>query len=152
MLSDAVRHVQAVVDLMASGQFTDDEIEEKVLDWTGDELMSRRLIDWIPEVFGLLVVGHLDQFNLDPTFQVKSASGEWRTFDITSEPIVEEAGKIAAAMFHDAAGARFRSIASRSSLVDAANRALKTNPRIKSTLSGPAFIGIPAHVYADMDG
>ncbi len=148
MLSDAVRYVPAVVDLLGDSDLTDDEIEQKVVRLTGDEMLARRLIDWIPEVFGYVLIGHLGRFTLDATFQAKSASGEWKSFDISSEPIVAAAGKMAVAMFHDGPRDDFQRISGRNSTLDAVNNALNANPNASGTLSGPAFVGIPASVYA----
>jgi hypothetical protein len=152
MLSDAVKYVPAVIDLLGNNSFTDDAIEEKVLARTGDAMESRRLIDWIPEVFAYALISHhLKQFELAPTFQAKSASGDWRSFNNSSEPIVSEAAKIALAMIHDGPRDHFTRVVERSSTLDAANKALNADPNFRGTLSGPAFIGIPAETYAGRD-
>jgi hypothetical protein len=152
MLSDAVKHVPAVIDLLGDNSFSDDAIEEKVMARTGDAMESRRLIDWIPEVFAYALISHhLKQFELTPTFDAQSAGGDWLRFNFKFEPIVAEAAMIATRMLHDGPRDSFRRIAERSSTLDAANNALNANSNFRGTLSGPAFIGIPAEIYAGRD-
>ena len=63
MLSDAVKHVPAVIDILGAEALTDEQVETTVLALTGDEMQSRRLIDWIPEMFAyVLMAHHLKQF------------------------------------------------------------------------------------------
>ncbi|MCR5858251.1 hypothetical protein [Mesorhizobium sp. J428] len=152
MLSDAVRYTSAVVDLLGDSELTDDEIERRALHLTGDEMVTRRLIDWIPEVFAYVLIGHhLKQFELDSTFQAQSVSGDWRSFSFRSEPIAAWAEAIANAMIQDGPREHFRRVVERSSTLDAANNALNANPDFAGILSGPAFIGIPAETYAGQD-
>lgn len=141
--------VSDVIGLLQEDTHTNDEIEAQVLEWTGDTIVARRLIDWVPEAFGFVALSHMKQLTLDTTFQAQSGSGDWLQFDFESEPVFLEARRLAMSLFHDGPKDRFWSVANRSSMVTAVNRMLSVNPAAHGRVSGPAMIGLPAAIYMD---
>jgi hypothetical protein len=139
--------VHSVVSLLAR-DIDEESLEREVFLLTNDRMLSRRLIDWIPEVFGILLVGHIAQVHLPSKFSAKAKNGKWHEFEFTVEPIVAVAFSIATDMVHAEPNDAFKSIASRSSMVSAVTRALESDESLEgATLSGPALIGIPAETY-----
>ena len=111
-------------------------------------MVARRLIDWIPEAFGHILVSHMGKFNLATSFSAKATDGRWVKFEFKTEPIFPEALQLGAEIYHSGSRNLFGSIALRSSKVAAVNNALTAGASLEgSTLSGPALNGIPAETY-----
>ena len=144
--ADQLQHVVAII---GSDGMKEDEMEAGVVELVADSTMARRLIDWIPEVFGLVLVSHIGKVNLPKTFTAKASNGRWLEISLEAEPIFGATLPIAMAMFHSGPRNVFRNIAERSAVLSAANRLLNAGSSIEgATLSGPALIGIPADIYA----
>ena len=124
------------------------KVEATIASFAKDKMVARRLIDWIPEAFGIVLVSHIGKINLPATFSARSRDGQWKQFKFEVEPIFGEALRLAADMYHSGDRSTFGNIAKRSSMVDVANKVLNAGDSIDGgTLSGPALIGIPAEVY-----
>ena len=147
MLPDAAQFVKEVIDLLGDSTLEDVEIEARVLEFTGDRITTRGLIDFIPEAFGYVLLAHMDRFQMESNFQAMDLSGNWIEFPMKAEPIVPAAAQVALAMYHDGPRDRFKSIAERSAVVDSASKMLNDNPDAKGIVTGPALLGIPAEIY-----
>lgn len=142
-------NLEKVVELIGSSSLSEDAIERQVLALVGDSELARRAIDWIPEAFALVVIGHMAKVKLPTTFSAKGRDGVWRQFPLSAEPIFAQAIRKAAETFHDGPRDLFSAIAQRSGILDSVNKALNAGQDINgATLSGPALIGIPAETYA----
>ena len=138
-----------VVELIGSSSLSEDAIEREVLALVGDAQIARRAIDWIPEAFALVVVGHMAKVELPTTFSAKGRDGVWRQFPLSAEPIFAQAIHKAAETFHHGPRDLFGSVAQRSGILGAVNKALNAGQDINgATLSGLVLIGIPAETYA----
>lgn len=141
--------LQRVVTILGSTAARDDAMESNVQELVADKILAQRLLDWIPEVFGLVLVSHIGKVNLPRTFSAKSSDGRWVEISLDAEPIFKAVVPIAMAMFHSGPRDAFRNIAERSAILDTANKALNAGASLEGAyLSGPALIGIPAEVYA----
>jgi hypothetical protein len=144
-----IEEMNYVMSLLGSDDIAEEDIEASVFAYTKDSMLARRLIDCIPEAFGIILIGHMSiNLNLPKTFSAKAKNGQWLEFEFNVEPIFVDAIKIAAEMFHTGPRSVFKNIASRSAMVNTVNRALNQAQSLNgATLSGPALIGIPAEIY-----
>lgn len=141
--------VAQAVAILGTDGITDAEIESNVLALTQDSMLARRLIDWPPEAFALVLIPHIAKVNLPTTFSARSKSGSWIEFSFQLEPIFEVAIRLGMDMYHSEQRSTFGNVALRGSTLDAVNKALNQgDPLEGATLSGPALVGIPAEVYA----
>jgi hypothetical protein len=143
--SDLIEHSIAIIG--ADG-ISDEEIETQVLALSQDSMLARRLIDWLPEAFGLVFAPHLAKVILPRTFSAKSSHGNWIEFDFQVEPIFPIAIHFGMEMYHAGPRNIFNNIVLRSSIIAVINKALNNGISLDGgTLSGPALIGIPAETY-----
>ncbi len=143
-----VEIISNAIEILSADGITEDEIETRIAALVSDPMEARRLIDWIPEAFGIVLISHLGKPILPKTFSARDAEGKWKSFRLTYEPIFVAALEIAQAKYHQGPAAQFQSIATRSSVANAANNALNAGVSIDGAVfSGPALIGIPAEVY-----
>src|SRR5688500_1723640 len=120
-------------------------MEALVLNLAQDYMLPRRLVEWLPEAFGIVFIPHLAGLNLPTTFSAQTRSGKWMEVEFQAEPIFSTAVRIGMEMYHSGPRDTFKNVVLRSSVVDAVNKALNENVSIDgATLSGPALIGIPA--------
>lgn len=142
---DLIEHSIAIIG--ADG-ISDEEIETQVLALSQDSMLARRLIDWLPEAFGLAFAPHLAKVILPSTFTAKSSCGNWMEFEFQAEPIFPIAIRLGMEMYHTGPSKIFNNIVLRSSIIATANKALNNGSSLDgATLSGPALIGIPAETY-----
>jgi hypothetical protein len=148
MLTVPAEKIRQVVAILGAEGITESEVEARVAALVQDKMVARRLIDWIPEAFGLILVSHIGKFNLPTSFSAKAADGRWIEFEFKSEPIFGEALQLGAEIYHAGPRSLFSNIAMRSSMVAVVNNALNAGGSLEgSALSGPALIGIPAETY-----
>jgi hypothetical protein len=140
--------VRTAMSILVAVGATETEVEARVLAETQDPMLARRLIDWIPEAFGFVLISHMDGIGIPETFSAKSAHGAWKEFPLTTEPVFVCALRVAQQMYHDGPRNDFERLAVRSSMLAVVNQALNNGSSIRGgQLSGPALIGIPAEVY-----
>ena len=140
--------IESTAVIIGTDGINDGEIEAEVSILAQDAMLARRLIDWIPEAFGLVFIPHLANVNLPTTFSAKSNNGKWFEFKFDAEPIFLGAVRLGVEMYHSGPRNTFSNIALRSSTVAAVNLALNQGSSLKgATLSGPRLIGVPAEVY-----
>lgn len=140
--------VERAIAIIGADGILDGDMEACVLAMAKESMLARRLIDWVPEAFGIVFVPHLAKVNLPTTFSAKSSRGEWIEFEFEVEPIFPIAIRIGMDMFHSDSRSSFKNIVLRSAMINAVNKALNHGDSIDgATLSGPAMIGIPAEIY-----
>jgi hypothetical protein len=148
MLSVSSELIERTAEVLGTDGISEEEIESKVFAFAQDSILARRLIDWLPEAFGIIFIPHIARVNLPTTFSAKSKDGKWIEFKFCVEPIFEGAVRLGMEMYHSGPRSTFSNIVSRSSTVNAVNQALNQGDTIEgATLSGPALIGVPAEVY-----
>src|SRR5687768_821394 len=87
--------VQAA-DILATEGIDEDGIEAQLLALTGDELLAKRLREWVRQIFGrvmLLDAGH--RIHFVDTFTVFTSERKAVTVPDRAEPIVELAARLA---------------------------------------------------------
>ncbi len=146
--------VQSTTAILGQPELSTDEIETQVLALAGgDAMLARRLIDVVPEGFGLVLVSHIKSaktMQLPTEFAVQDAAGEWVGFPFAREPIFIAAVLAAQAMFHTGPRPAFQTVTDRSALLNTVNDALNQGGSLEgATLGGPSFLGIPAAIYAE---
>lgn len=143
--------VRRTFELLGDESLSSDQVEAAVLAMAGDAMVARRLIDWIPEATGLLLIRHIANVHLSPEFSAKRADGQWVRIPMNREPIVGRAIDMASIMFHSDERPLVIRVASRGAMMGAVNKALNNGSSLReldgAKLSGPALIGIPAEVY-----
>jgi hypothetical protein len=148
--------VDAVIEILGDPDLSSDEIELKVAALALEPILARRLIDVVPEAFGLILISHIenaDKMELPTTFSAQNVHGDWETFSLKDEPIFVAGVLAAQAMFHNGPRLKFQTVTNRSGLLDSVNHALNasgesgTSCLVGSRLEGPKFLGIPAETY-----
>ncbi|NUO76824.1 MAG: hypothetical protein HOQ32_12520 [Lysobacter sp.] len=145
--------VERAVLVFGEGERSDRRIEADMRALAGDAMTARRLVDVVPEAFGLLLIAHIPACAgvvMPDGFQAQDADGRWHEFPWEREPVFAQAAQIAARMFHEGPRARFQAIATRGSMIAAVNNALEQESDLAdSTLGAPAFLGLPAELYLE---
>ncbi len=142
--------IEKAVWLIGAENATDESVEQSVRDLAGETLIARRLIDCIPEAFGVVMVSHIEKVHAPTTFIAFTASGKPKHFDFAVEPVLCEALIVAQTLFHCGPRDVFERIAARSAILGAVNQAFDKGLSLKgATLGAPVFIGIPAETYRD---
>jgi len=148
MNNDIDQLVAATITLLGDSETSPADLERRVLGLTEDAMLARRLIDWIPETFGIVLVSRMGKVAFSGTFSAKNQEGKWVKINMDSEPIHASAMRAALEMLHSGSRESYERIVGRSSILAVVNKALNAGESIDGmTLSGPAFIGIPAEVY-----
>lgn len=141
--------LQQAIALIAQEGLGDDDIEQRMAALATEPMLARRLIDWLPEAFGLVLVSHMEGVELPTGFGASDRDGRWHEFGFAAEPIFASAMRLAERMYHAGPRQSFARIARRSSIVEAASRALEQCASLEGArLSGPTSARIPAEVYA----
>ena len=148
MLTVPIDAIHKAVAILGSEGISDGDVESGIASFADNKLVARRLIDCIPEAFGIVLASHVGRINLPSTFSARLKSGNWKSFEFAVEPVFDLSLRIAADMYHAGDRATFGNVAKRSSIIVALNNALNSGASIEgATLSGPALIGVPAETY-----
>ena len=148
MLNVSTEDIQRAISQLGEGDRRDLEIEIAIGRFASDKMTVRRLIDWIPEAFGYVLLPHVGDVTLPATFSAKARDGTWKEFSFDREPIFGETVKLASAMYRDGPRTVFSNVAKRSYMVDAVNKALNAGDSLAgATMGGPKMLGIPAEFY-----
>ena len=140
--------VQRTISLLGEGERRDTEIEIGVARFAPDKLTARRLIDWIPEAFGYVLLPHVGDMSLPTSFSAMAKDGTWREFAFDREPIFGQAVQIATQMYRDNPRGVFSAVARRSAMLAPVNDLLNEGRSIKGMkVAGPAMAAIPAEFY-----
>ena len=148
MLNAPDEDIQRTISQLGEGDRRDTEIEIAVRRFAANPLTARRLIDWVPEAFGYVLLPHVADLTLPTTFTARAKDGTWKEFGFDREPIFGKAVTIAAAMYKDNPRGVFSAVAKRSTLVQAVNQTLGEGGKVDGTkVAGPALAGVPAEFY-----
>lgn len=148
MLNVPDEDIQRTISQLGEGDRRDTEIEIAVRRFAANPLTARRLIDWVPEAFGFVLLPRVADLTLPTTFTARAKDGTWKEFGFDREPIFGKAVAIAAAMYKDNPRGVFSAVAKRSSLVQAVNKTLGEGGKVDGTsLAGPAMARVPAEFY-----
>jgi len=140
--------LQNAVAVLGRDGISDDEIKVEIAALAQEQMLARRLIDWLPEVFGIVLISHTVDIHLPNTFSAQDKQGNWFQFEFRCEPIIQIAAKVATEMYHAGPRNIFSNIALRSVLLGVVGRVLNESGSLDGGyLSGPALIGIPAEIY-----
>jgi hypothetical protein len=140
--------LQRTISLLGEGDRRDAEIVVGVARIAPDQLTARRLIDWIPEAFAMVLLPHVGDLTLPTSFSAKAADGTWKTFPFEREPIFGRAVKIAEQMHREDPRGTFSAVARRGTLLKAVNDVLNAGRSVTgTTIAGPAFADLPAEFY-----
>lgn len=72
----SIETLSSIGELAISG-LTPEKYESAVADLVGDHGLANRIIDWLPEAFGLILVGHMGNITLPKAFKAKDRFGDW---------------------------------------------------------------------------
>jgi hypothetical protein len=148
MLTAPIETIHKAIAILGSEGLSASEVEAGIASFAESQALARRLIDCVPEAFGIVLASHIGKMNLPSTFSARSKGGQWKSFDFKVEPIFVESLRIATDMYHSGDRSTFGNVAKRSSIIDVVNKALNAGEPIDdATLSGPALIGVPAETY-----
>lgn len=138
----------AAIEILGLDTIDDDGIDSRISKLVSDPITVRRLADWPPEAFGLVLISHGWKVNPPTTFTALDAKKRSVEFPLDREPIFAESVTIAQDMYHIGPRETFKVVSLRSAMLNTVNNALNSGADIDGgTLSGPALIGIPAEVY-----
>jgi hypothetical protein len=142
--------IERAIQILGREGISEDQIESEVAALVAEPIEARRLIDWIPEAFALVLVAHHGKPVLPKSFSARNAQGRWQTFPFACEPLFVAATQIAESACREGLSQDFQNVALRSSTARSAMNALDAGASIDGAVfSGPALIGIPAEVYPD---
>ena len=148
MLNVSDEDIQRTISQLGEGDRRDTEIEIAVRRFAPDPLVMRRLIDWVPEAFGFVLLPHVAELTLPTTFTARAKDGTWKEFAFDREPIFGQAVTIAAAMYKENPRGVFSAVAKRSAMVAVVNKALDSGTSLDGVrLPGPQMAGVPAEFY-----
>ena len=136
---------------LAASDLSQEQYENAVLGLVGDHTLAQRIVDWLPEAFGFILVGHMGNLTLPTTFQARDAAGDWVEISLSKEPILAEALDLASQVFHNGPKNVFSSLALRSAVVDVVNNALNAGASLEGSRLAPlAMHGLSAEIYGSM--
>jgi hypothetical protein len=140
--------VQAA-DILATEGIDEDGIEAQLLALTGDELLAKRLREWIREAFGRVVLlsGHRIHF-LD-TFTVLTSERKLIKVPNRAEPIIKMAGRLAVDYLSQGRKEYVLLIAETSAPMQTALSMIEKGLSLDGAMMASAFNGIPAEAYPD---
>ena len=138
----------AAISILGTDNIGDDEIDLRLSELVGHPMTVRRLADWPPEAFGIVLISHGWNVNLPTTFSALNSNGRSIEFDFDREPLFAESVSIAQDMYHNGPRDVFQNIATRGAMLATVNNSLNAGATVDGgTLGGPALIGIPAETY-----
>jgi hypothetical protein len=141
--------VREAIEVLAKYASHPERAESEVLALVGDVDLARRLIDWIPEAFGAVLIGHMKLgLNLPQKFTAMDVHGHWQEIPFSAEPIFAQAFEAASLYYHEGPREVFVALATAGCMVSSVNRALNAGADLAgASLGGPAMLGIPAETY-----
>ena len=141
--------LKQIAALIADRSLSQVDRESRALAIAGTQELATRALDWLPEAFGLVALGHMDGIELPTTFSARDTHGTWHEFPMSLEPLFEQSVRLALETCHSDTSNLFKSLAEKSSCVNAVDNALNAGQDVKGCkLSGPALVGIHAETYA----
>jgi len=141
--------IAKIADLAAS-ELTPEQVEAAAYQLVGDPAIAQRVIEWLPEAFGFVLIGHMGEgITLPSTFKAKNSTGCWIEIPFSKEPIFGQAIQLATSMYHNGPREVFKNLALRSSVAVVVNKALNAGASLNgASLSPPAMLSIAAESYS----
>lgn len=140
--------LMAVIQILGVEGIDDAEIDARVSKLVAEPVTIRRLVDWPPEAFGLVLISHTWNVNLPKTFTAFDDRRRPREFPFDCEPVFAASVAIAMEMYHNGPRDLFKAVSLRSAMLGTINNALNSGASVDGgSLSGPSLIGIPAKTY-----
>jgi hypothetical protein len=147
MQTVALEIIRKVAEL-AGSDLSPDDFEATAVQLVGEADVARRVIDWLPEAFGIVLVSHMGSITLPSTFMARDSLGSWIEIPLSNDPIFGQTLKLAQHMYDHGPREIFSALALRSSSVAAVNQALNAGESIDgSVLSPPSMLGLAAETY-----
>lgn len=138
----------AAIEILGAENTDDDEVDFQISTLVDNAVTARRLADWPPEAFGIVLISRACKVTLPKTFFALNAKERWVEFSFDREPLFGACLLIAQDMYHKGPRDTFENVSRRSSMLHAVRNALEAGDSVDGgILVGPAFIGIPAEVY-----
>lgn len=140
--------LKRAIDLIGQDGLSDDDIQQRILALVQEPVLAQRLIAWLPEAFGLVLISGMDGVDPPAAFTARDRRGRWREFAFDAEPLLPMALVLANEMF--VAGPRFSfgRIAQRSAMVAAVSQVLQQDGSLHGArICGPALANVEAEVY-----
>ena len=142
--------LEKVVNLMGSASLSEDELRNEAFALLGDQMLARRVLNFVPEAFGAMLIGHIPGMitRLPRTFSVCAADGKWHELPFPEEPVFAQAVQLAKRLAHQGDGEVFETVSKRSSLFSLVNKSLGAGKEPEDIgMPALAFVGIPAEIY-----
>ncbi|WP_353926723.1 hypothetical protein [Pseudomonas sp.] len=142
--------MHAAIQLLGNPAIGDQQMEQSMLALAGQPGLAQRLLDVIPEGFGLILAAHIaggDKLQLPTTFSVKDALDNWVEIPLRDEPIFAFAVQAAQHIFHHGPRSVFQTVTDRSATVATINNALNAGGSLVDAKLGLSLLNIPAETY-----
>lgn len=143
--------VTEAAEILASEHLSEKDRETRIDGLTSDRVLSARLLYFIPEAFAYAFIPHLPdgmKVVMPTDFSVRCATGDWKSVPFSSEPIFLLAVRLGMQMFHHGPRANFKTIVSRSAMLDCVNQLLNNGESLAgANMSGLAINGVTAEDY-----
>ncbi len=141
-------HLQRAIAILGEGERRDTEIDIAITRFAPERMTLRRLVDCIPEAFGLVLLPNVADVILPTTFTARAADGTAKEFALEREPIFEDTMRIAREMYANGQRAVFANVTKRSGLVAMVNQALDSGTSLDGVrIPGPTLASVPAEFY-----
>ncbi|NUO77061.1 MAG: hypothetical protein HOQ32_13715 [Lysobacter sp.] len=141
--------LKRAIDLIGQDGLSDDDIQQRIAVLVDEPVLAQRLIAWLPEAFGLVLISGMDGVDPPAAFTARDRRGRWREFAFDAEPLLPMALVLANEMFIAGPRYSFGRIAQRSAMVAAVSQVLQQDGNLLGArISGPAIAGVPAEVYS----
>lgn len=139
----------AAIEILGVADIDDTEIDARISKLVKDPVTIRRLADWPPEAFGIVLISHVWKVKLPRTFNAFDVRHRPVEFKFDCEPLFAASVVIAQEMYHNGPREIFKAVSLRSAMLNTINNALNSGATVddRCTLSGPALLGIPAETY-----
>jgi len=134
---------------MANCDLNQGSEEAAIAELVRSEMAMRRIVDWVPEAFGIFFIAQqFPKIILPTTFSAQKQDGNWQEYPFKCEPVFVTSLDIAKEIYTKGPSQVFESITLRSSMVGTVNKSLESDVCLdNAVLSGPALLGIPADTY-----
>lgn len=140
--------IRRAVEILGTEGLGDDEIKFRLLSLAdNNDSLARRLLEWVPEGFGRMVVSRLGRIDFGSSFSVRDAREKWISIPNKEEPILESALRVAHEMFRDETLDAHQRIATRSATFNSADQVLASGSSLDGVISATAMIGLRAEDY-----
>ena len=143
--------VGAVAEILGAQEHADEQVTQRVADLVARPITVQRLIDIIPEAFGLVLISRMPETRntlVPNTFLVMDNIGDWSELPMSCEPIFDMALAKAKYTFDNGPRTTVENNCNRSVLISALSAALNANASIDgAAFAPPAFADLPASLY-----